>query len=155
MNPDDTTVALGSEAFFRCKSYGNPQPNQIWYHNEIPLKIDNSSKFSILGDRTLMIRNIEHSDVGLYRCIAKNAIGMEKSKLVRLRIKGKKADSSKPPEFIVKPKSVEVLAGEFLTLKCAASGNPFPNITWFKNGVELVESSRVSHGGQYLLFSII
>ncbi|CAD5111669.1 DgyrCDS954 [Dimorphilus gyrociliatus] len=151
IHPEETVVALGNEAFFRCKSYGNPQPYQMWYHNEFLLKTDKSSKFSILNDGTLMISNVTHSDVGLYHCAAQNAVGKIESDVARLRIKGRKKEGAEPPVFIVKPQSVEVLAGEFLTLKCAASGNPLPNITWFKNGVELVESSRVSHGGSGVL----
>lgn len=35
------------------------------------------------------------------------------------------------------PEQVILAAGEVLTLSCASTGNPRPNITWFLNGEEL------------------
>lgn len=41
------------------------------------------------------------------------------------------------PVFISTPRSTVVMAGNNVTLDCAANGNPRPEISWLKDGVTI------------------
>ena len=41
-------------------------------------------------------------------------------------------------------------AGENITLICNTEGSPLPNITWYKNGIEIVETSNLNITEQIL-----
>lgn len=51
----------------------------------------------------------------------------------------------KLPEFTTGlPGQLKVLVGSDFTLECVAEGHPLPEIRWYKNDVELVESERLA-----------
>ena len=64
-----------------------------------------------------------------------------------------------PPSFTTKPSDQTVIENEQLTLHCAATGNPMPNITWIKDnktmGIEDALSFEVQrkHSGKYWCFA--
>ena len=60
---------------------------------------------------------------------------------------------TKPNDFLISVQPVidlsvsdprpRVIKGQTAVINCAVSGIPFPSITWTKDGLELVEDSRV------------
>jgi peroxidase len=51
--------------------------------------LDNlNEKYNVLDDGTLMIKNPEKSDQGVYECVAKNVLGEAKSPGIELRYLG-------------------------------------------------------------------
>lgn len=53
-----------------------------------------------------------------------------------------------PPDILDYPTSTDmnVREGSNVSLKCAASGSPAPNITWRKEGIELIRLERGQQG---------
>ncbi|XP_064085211.1 roundabout homolog 2-like [Macrobrachium nipponense] len=49
------------------------------------------------------------------------------------------------PRIIEHPESLVVAKGDPATLNCKALGNPYPKITWFRDGVEVTTSSQDPH----------
>lgn len=49
---------------------------------------DDNSRYSILGDGTLMIENAQDADQGVYECVAKNVAGEAKASAAQLRYTG-------------------------------------------------------------------
>ena len=70
-------------AFFRCQATGEPVPTIRWYFNNVP--VTNSIKYQVipplpgLNLLTLIIRNVQSSDVGTYTCNATNVVSSDTS----------------------------------------------------------------------------
>ena len=54
----------------------------------VPNTVDESSRFNVLHDGTLMIENTRDGDQGVYECIAKNAAGEAKTNAVEVKYQG-------------------------------------------------------------------
>src|SRR5258708_7456723 len=104
----------------------------------------------------LQIFHVKESDSGTYRCISHNPFLREKNKakhIINLTVKKSRHNNNHhhnhqsnnhhnnnqqsghkthiTPKFTVTPKShVSAIMGSNMTLECAASGSPTPNITW-------------------------
>ncbi|XP_057353469.1 peroxidasin homolog isoform X2 [Manis pentadactyla] len=126
--PQDADVTLGNTVFFTCRAEGNPKPEIIWLRNNNELSMKTDSRLNLLDDGTLMIRNTQETDQGIYQCMAKNVAGEVKTQEVTLRYFGSPAR----PAFVIQPQNTEVLVGESVTLECSATGHPPPQITWTK-----------------------
>lgn len=74
MTPEDRVTDLGTpEIRLRCEATGDPQPLMSWAHNGIQLGL--TSRHQMEPEGTLIIRNIQASDYGAYRCEAANYLG--------------------------------------------------------------------------------
>lgn len=59
-------------------------------------------------------------------------------------IKGGEEEASDglAPTFIEKPQIIPNESGTLITMKCKCRSNPVPVVTWFKDSVQVNESSR-------------
>lgn len=72
--PEDQVTDLESpEIQLRCQAAGHPPPIISWSHNGVQLGL--TSRHQMKPEGTLIIRNIEASDYGVYRCEASNDYG--------------------------------------------------------------------------------
>jgi hypothetical protein len=74
----DTFLIVGATVTLRCRVEGNPQPRCFWYHNErLIIGDDDRFKFAQAEDgvMTLCIGKARVSDIGVYRCAARNRLG--------------------------------------------------------------------------------
>ena len=74
----------------RCKVQGNPFPRIFWYRNDEFIIEDDRIQFAQGEDGlcTLTITHCKASDIGIYRCVARNVYGDASCK-ARLLIGGK------------------------------------------------------------------
>ena len=84
----DQTVNEQDTAFFICQVTGEPIPTISWYFNNAPITNEtNVDKYEILQSSinttilssTLMIINVQSSDVGTYTCNATNVVSSDTS----------------------------------------------------------------------------
>ncbi len=54
----------------------------------VPNTVDESSRFNVLHDGTLMIEGVRDADQGVYECVAKNVAGEAKTNAVEVKYQG-------------------------------------------------------------------
>ncbi|XP_043909993.1 receptor-type tyrosine-protein phosphatase S-like isoform X4 [Protopterus annectens] len=133
--PSDQIGVSGGVASFVCQATGEPKPRVSW--NKKGKRV-NSQRFETIefdegAGAVLRIQPLRTPrDENLYECLAENTHGEETvtAKLVVLR------DDQLPPGFPnidMGPQLKVVERTRTATMLCAASGNPDPEITWFKD----------------------
>ncbi|NXU50379.1 HMCN1 protein, partial [Turnix velox] len=131
---------------FPCPAKGVPKPIIKWLRNGRELS-GNEPGISILEDGTLLIiASIAPSDNGEYICVATNEAGSTERKYnLKVHV---------PPEIRDHEKvtNTSVVVHHPVSLFCEVSGNPFPVISWYKEDIQVVESSTVQilHNGKIL-----
>ncbi|EMP38793.1 Hemicentin-1 [Chelonia mydas] len=131
---------------FPCPAKGTPKPVIKWLRNGRELT-GNEPGISILEDGTLLIiASVTPYDNGEYICIAVNEAGSTERKYnLKVHV---------PPEIQDQEKvtNASVVVNQPVNLFCEVSGNPFPIITWYKDDVQVVESStlQILHNGKIL-----
>ena len=92
-------------------------------------------------DRKLSVINAQKKDSGLYKCKATNPLG-EDSAVIQLNV-------VEVPQFTVRPPSqLDVERMQNITVRCQATGDPQPKVTWTKESGELpVRRSEVGVDG--------
>lgn len=142
--PQDIEISFGGTAVFSCHARGDPEPNIVWMHEEREVNL-HDNRIEIMDDGSLMIKNTQDSDNGLYECMAKNVDGEAKSRPARMTVLNYSGNIRPDgyPQFQIKPQSLTTTDGApEVRLSCKAVGHPVPEITWSRNGVSLSSSSR-------------
>jgi len=73
--PKTIEVAMGDSVLLYCDISGRPKPDITWtYSNltKVELVQRRSSRFSFFSNGTLLIKNVEESDYGIYFCHVTN-----------------------------------------------------------------------------------
>ncbi|NXJ63832.1 HMCN1 protein, partial [Rostratula benghalensis] len=144
-NPFQERVA-NQRIAFPCPAKGIPKPIIKWLRNGREL-MGNEPGLSILEDGTLLIiASVTPSDNGEYICVATNEAGSTERKYnLKVHV---------PPEIKDQEKvtNTSVVVHHPVSLFCEVSGNPFPIISWYKEDVQVVESStlQILHNGKML-----
>ncbi|CAF1523737.1 unnamed protein product, partial [Rotaria sordida] len=89
------------------------------------------------GTSILTIRQAELSDKGVYTARATNAFGEAEAQTTL------KIDCIKPVINANLNAALEVIKGETIALKVAASGIPKPDIVWMRYNDEIVTNDRI------------
>ncbi|XP_049981187.1 receptor-type tyrosine-protein phosphatase S isoform X10 [Alexandromys fortis] len=133
--PKDQIGVSGGVASFVCQATGDPKPRVTW--NKKGKKV-NSQRFETIdfdesSGAVLRIQPLRTPrDENVYECVAQNSVGeiTVHAKLTVLR------EDQLPPGFPnidMGPQLKVVERTRTATMLCAASGNPDPEITWFKD----------------------
>ncbi|XP_060090405.1 roundabout homolog 2 isoform X10 [Heteronotia binoei] len=138
VRPRDQIVAQGRTVTFPCETKGNPQPAVFWqkegsqnllFPNQ-PLQPNSRYSVSPTGDLT--ITNIQRSDAGYYICQALTVAG---SILAKAQLEVTDVLTDRPPPIILQGPANQTLAIDGTALlKCKATGDPMPVISWLKEG---------------------
>ncbi|XP_059824988.1 roundabout homolog 2 isoform X5 [Hypanus sabinus] len=142
VRPRDQIVPQGRTAIFPCETKGNPQPAIFWqkegsqnllFPNQPPQP---SSRFAVSADGDLTITNIQRSDAGYYICQALTVAG---SILAKAQLEVTDALTDRPPPIIRQGPANQTLGVDGTALlKCQATGEPIPTVSWLKDGVSLL-----------------
>uniref|UniRef100_A0A915PVG6 Ig-like domain-containing protein n=1 Tax=Setaria digitata TaxID=48799 RepID=A0A915PVG6_9BILA len=115
-----------------------------WTKNDVPLTSDYDDNIQILnGGRQLVISDAQTNDQATYTCVARNKAG-EASKNYKLFV-------IVPPTIVSTGGSHKVIENNSLVLPCESEGQPFPTISWIKDGksaLELTSVEALSEGQQ-------
>ncbi|XP_010789492.1 receptor-type tyrosine-protein phosphatase delta isoform X16 [Notothenia coriiceps] len=134
--PNDQTGVQGGVASFICQASGDPRPKIVW--NKKGKKVSNQ-RFEVViefddgSGSVLRIQPLRTPrDEAIYECVASNSVG-ETSATTRLTVL--REDQLPPgfPTIDMGPQLKVVERTRTATMLCAASGNPDPDISWFKD----------------------
>uniref|UniRef100_A0A8C9W4M3 Roundabout, axon guidance receptor, homolog 2 (Drosophila) n=1 Tax=Scleropages formosus TaxID=113540 RepID=A0A8C9W4M3_SCLFO len=142
VRPRDQIVAQGRTATFLCETKGNPQPTVFWQKEgtqnllfpNMPQQLD--SRFSVSPGGELTVSSVQRSDAGYYICQALTVAG---SIMAKAQLEVTDAMTDRPPPIIRQgPANQTLSVGESALLRCQASGDPPPAVSWLKDGVNLL-----------------
>ncbi|KAI1702784.1 immunoglobulin domain-containing protein [Ditylenchus destructor] len=142
LNADDTLKLF-------CHVIAVPAAGVTWYKDGLPLR--NTEKIHIdndveNGDCRLVIDGVGDEDKGAYRCVATNKLGSTNT-ACQVNVKSKKEEVKKEgaePFFTKGLVDQWIDRGETLSFHCEVTGDPAPEIKWYRNGMLLKPSNRVT-----------
>ncbi|XP_055795193.1 receptor-type tyrosine-protein phosphatase S-like isoform X28 [Salvelinus fontinalis] len=134
--PNDQTGVQGGVASFICQATGDPRPKIVW--NKKGKKVSNQ-RFEVViefddgSGSVLRIQPLRTPrDEAIYECVASNSVG-ELSATTRLTVLREDQLPAGFPTIDMGPQLKVVERTRTATMLCAASGNPDPDISWFKD----------------------
>ncbi|XP_051941112.1 receptor-type tyrosine-protein phosphatase S-like isoform X32 [Hippocampus zosterae] len=133
--PEDQIGVQGGVASFVCQAAGEPQPRIVW--NKKGKKVSNQ-RFEVIefddgSGSVLRIQPLRTPrDEAIYECHASNSAG-ELTASTRLSVLREDQLPSGFPTIDMGPQLKVVERSRTATMLCAASGNPDPEISWFKD----------------------
>ncbi|XP_038216981.1 uncharacterized protein LOC119835922 isoform X2 [Zerene cesonia] len=151
-------VLVGETANLSCSFKGKPTPEIVWMKNGHEIEETNRLRSLQSGNVcSLKIQDVKIEDEGRYSCEATNVHGRASTyarmtvitdrqiweadaKLKRER--SADAEGEYPPQFTMRLRDRRVQATYPVRLTCQVIGSPAPNVTWFKDGQEVVLDSR-------------
>ncbi|XP_066519183.1 neural cell adhesion molecule L1-like protein isoform X2 [Hoplias malabaricus] len=123
-----THLVKGEELLLECIGEGFPTPKIEW--TKLGQKLPDRAVVENHG-KLLTIEDVNEEDEGRYMCKAKNPHG-EAVHYFHVTVE-------EPPKWETEPKSQLNMIGADVVIKCSASGNPAPTVTWRVNGRPLSE----------------
>lgn len=157
----DVKATEGSPVKLECVVKGEPEPTVQWLREDLP--IDPSPDFDMFykdGTATFNIHEIYLDDAGKFSCSAVNPAGtITTSCKVSVEAKPapkpaapppppkeeekpKKKTPIAPPEFIKHLEPGRFSEGQPAHFFCQVSGEPKPDVTWYRNGQEIQSGYR-------------
>jgi len=86
----------------------------------------------------LRLDHVKDGDNGMFTCLAQNLVGSAESNTeLKVRRYGPRR-----PKLLIKPFDMEVPQRTSIEVPCKADGDPVPNITWTKDGVDLIQDQN-------------
>ncbi|KAM4642152.1 hemicentin-1 [Discoglossus pictus] len=125
--PARVSVLMNKPTTLQCVASGNPSPHITWLKDGHPFNVAKGNiKMESFG-RVLQFKKTLLEDAGKYTCVATNAAG-EAEQTTWLNV-------YEPPKIENSGEVIDetVIANSPVTLECKSSGNPQPDITWFKD----------------------
>lgn len=135
-HPKTHLAIKGRSANLVCSATSNPFNNMTFLWRKNNGNVSNPTVYENITMTTgnqpkatsvLVIPNVTHSDSGKYQCVVSNNFGTTYSTKAKVNI-------VTFPRFIKTPLNVTVKTGDTVTLNCAATGDPPPEISWKKDG---------------------
>ncbi|KAG5837543.1 hypothetical protein ANANG_G00240440 [Anguilla anguilla] len=159
----------GAHGNVPLRDQGNPQPAVFWQkEGSQNLLFPNqpqqpNSRFSVSPSGDLTISSVQRADAGYYICQALTVAG---SILAKAQLEVTDVLTDRPPPIIRQGPANQSLGIDGVALlKCQASGDPIPTVSWLKDGVSLlgkdprmslqelgslqIKNTRVSDSGIY------
>ncbi|KAI8779431.1 hemicentin-1, partial [Biomphalaria glabrata] len=151
--PEKSEVIQGQTVRMTCPASGIPLPTITWFRENVHIKA-NTSKVSLLDfGWTIEIRDTNVTDATRYYCRAENVAG-QTEKVFDLDVFLFPIINKENIEF--KP---EVVVNNTAVFNCYVSGNPLPEILWYRNGV-LIDATNnpryeiLAGGRQLRIYSV-
>ncbi|XP_075688766.1 receptor-type tyrosine-protein phosphatase F isoform X10 [Rhinoderma darwinii] len=133
--PDDQIGISGGVASFVCQATGDPKPRITWMKKG---KKVSSQRFEVIefddgSGSVLRIQPLRvHRDEAIYECTATNSVG-EINSNAKLTVLEEEQVPHGIPIIDMGPQLKVVEKTRTATMLCAASGNPDPEISWYKD----------------------
>ncbi|OAD62724.1 Down syndrome cell adhesion molecule-like protein Dscam2, partial [Eufriesea mexicana] len=135
IEPSTQTIDFGRPATFTCNVRGNPIKTISWLKDGKPFGLE---------EPVLRIESVKKEDKGMYQCFVRNDQESAQA-TAELKLGGR----FEPPQIRQAFAEETLQPGPSMFLKCVASGNPTPEITWELDGKRLSNTERLQVG-QYV-----
>ncbi len=150
--PEKIEVRQATSACLQCEVGGAPVPTVTWSKKGVDLEFSKENRLEMITEglnNILMVDNAQASDAGIYNILAQNRIGKVSSKTELVVLI--------EPKFIRKIKDTQVIEKKITKLEAEIIGVPKPEVTWFKNGVQIsVDDDRIqTHDAKGGVFQLI
>ncbi|XP_066603211.1 cell adhesion molecule Dscam2-like isoform X2 [Prorops nasuta] len=139
VQPAIQTVDLHKPAHLTCIASGFPQAALYWMKDGQPLRMGVRVKIS---ENRISVMSVAREDRGMYQCFVRNEYEMSQG-IAELRL-GEIA-----PQLVSRFIEQTMQPGPSVSLKCSATGNPTPQISWLLDGFPLPQNDRLLIG-QYV-----
>uniref|UniRef100_A0A2A4JMB9 Hemolin n=1 Tax=Heliothis virescens TaxID=7102 RepID=A0A2A4JMB9_HELVI len=133
----EAIVSAGASAMLELVCKGFPKPNVVFKHNGKDVEADTRHKFLYEDEESmsLVIKNVSQADAGEYLVTASNELG-EDSTTMHLVVKA-------APKIKKKIENQTCMVSSTHTVTIEIEGTPSPDVTFYKDGVELKSSDRI------------
>lgn len=144
IEPSDVKAAEGSTVTVHCSVKGTPVPQVAWAHDNggrvtqlrsMPGS-EASDRHKLLSNGTLLIRDVQKSDSGMYTCSADNGIGSALKKAVAVTV-------YTVAQAQVLTQHLSVQSGQTANLTCIATGDHPITVTWLKGEKSVATNSQL------------
>ncbi|XP_072157516.1 protein Obscurin isoform X4 [Bemisia tabaci] len=141
------SLVEGFPARLEVQIEGHPEPEVIWFKDDMPLAID-GTRIKVVsspdGTQALVIEDATPSDSGLYGVIAKNELGSSKTEAPLEILPRERGDvPEERPQFLHSMRDTTTDEGSSLSLVAPFIGNPIPEVLWHKDGQVIHPSERI------------
>lgn len=130
----DATIQEGDKFTFDCFVKGSPEPKVEWFKDGIA--IQNNSDYQTTyknGLCTLSIEETFTADSACFTCRAFNSVGTTETQATLTVREVAGEELLTPPIFTKFLESGRAKEGTSFEFNCIVTGNPLPNVQWFKN----------------------
>ena len=135
-----TLVAnVNGTAILPCPARATPPPTRVWLYDGERIEVGSESDriAEVTSDGSLIIKSVRLDHEGTYECHVSNLAG-EDSVAYNLKVQD-------PPRIISDvPGTVDVVLGVGLEIPCRSVGTPKPQVSWQKNGFEVIPSDEIT-----------
>ncbi|CAI4221844.1 unnamed protein product [Auanema sp. JU1783] len=115
-----------------CFFSGYPLPKPTWFHNGIKIDEDKSEHYRFEAFGKTLVFNVTQERAGKYDCQFPDHDSLDRTFNVVVEAAPYWPDGPPP--------HTNTSEGDTVTFDCTTSGKPVPLVTFYKNGVEMVES---------------
>ncbi|CAN2388740.1 Follistatin-related protein [Pristimantis euphronides] len=125
-----TTVTVGQSVVLICGIQGTMRPPIIWKRNNVALNTLDLEDINDFGDDgSLYITKATTTHMGNYSCHADGYDKLYQTHILQVNV---------PPVIRVYPESQAREPGVTASLRCHADGIPQPQLSWLKNGIDII-----------------
>ncbi|XP_043525679.1 titin homolog isoform X2 [Frieseomelitta varia] len=158
--PGQLKVLEGATVKLECEIRADSKVDIKWYYESIEINPNSGARLSISHSGSkccLTIENVQEIDSGRYVCEAGNSVGkvssfarvlvvndpkiIEADEKLRSRALGDETED-RPPEFTMRLRDRRVQVSFPVRLTCQVTGNPAPEVTWYKDADEIRQDER-------------
>ncbi|XP_035445096.2 obscurin isoform X4 [Spodoptera frugiperda] len=134
----EAIVSAGASAMLELVCKGYPKPNVVFKHKGKDIEADTRHKFLYEDEESmsLVIKNVSQADAGEYQVTASNELG-EDTTTMHLIVKA-------APKIKKKIENQTCMVSSTHTVTIEIEGAPAPDVTFYKDGVEIKSSDRIS-----------
>ncbi|XP_022821456.1 obscurin isoform X5 [Spodoptera litura] len=134
----EAIVSAGASAMLELVCKGYPKPNIVFKHKGKDVEADTRHKFLYEDEESmsLVIKNVTQADAGEYQVTASNELG-EDTTTMHLVVKA-------APKIKKKIENQTCMVSSTHTVTIEIEGAPAPDVTFYKDGVEIKSSERIT-----------